>query len=105
MPPHSSRNRMPMTDKLEMEILRGKDAAQLLEHPLLAEAFSLIEKDLIEQWQNSPARDEKGREILYLSQCLLKRLQSQLYQVVETGKFAQASLAQQIGQKLKSAFS
>lgn len=94
-----------MADKTEIEILRGKDAEQLLANPLLIEAFEIIERDIIQKWQTSPARDEKARETLYLSQLLLQRLASQLRLVVETGQIAQASLAQRAGQTLKRVFS
>lgn len=89
-----------MIDKTEYEILRGQDAEQLLAHPLLVEAFELIEKELTDQWQNSPARDQAGREKLWLTLRLLKRLQVQIRSVVETGQFAKATLAQRIGQRL-----
>lgn len=89
-----------MTDKTEYEILRGQDAEQLLAHPLLAEAFQTIERELTEQWQNSPVRDCEGREKLWLSLKLLQRVHGQIASVVATGQYAKASLAQRIGQKL-----
>lgn len=88
-----------MIDKTEHEILRGQDAEQLLAHPLLVEAFELIEEELSNQWQNSPARDQEGREKLWLTLRLLKRLQVQLRSVVETGQFAKLTLAQRIGRQ------
>lgn len=93
-----------MSDQTETEIQRGQDAAQLLAHPLLAEAFAIIEADLIEKWQTSPARDVKARETLYLSQLLLRRLEGQLQLVVETGQVAAATLTQRIGQTLRRGF-
>lgn len=89
---------------LEHEIQRGKDAEYLLQHPLLVEAFEVIEKEVTEQWQNSPARDVEGREKLWLSLKLLNRLQAQIKSVVETGQVAQATLAQRIGRKLNEYF-
>lgn len=89
-----------MTDLLERDIQRGERALQLLREPLIVEAFQIIEQDLIEKWQTSPARDEKGRETLYLSQILLKRLQAQLELVMETGQLAKATLAQQVRKAL-----
>ncbi|MFD0738241.1 hypothetical protein ACFQZQ_02920 [Lysobacter koreensis] len=93
-----------MTDKTEHEILRGHDAELLLSHPLLTDAFQIIEQELTEQWQNSPARDQEGREKLWVSLKLLKRLQGQLTSVVETGQFAKATLAQRVGQRLSQSF-
>jgi hypothetical protein len=93
-----------MTDQTEMDILRGKDAEALLAHPLLVEAFEVIERELTEQWQNSPARDAEGREKLWVSLRLLNRLKLQLSQVVETGQFARMTLAQRVGEKLSQYF-
>lgn len=91
----------------EMEARRGEEARQLLEHPLLIEAFEVIEKEVTEQWQTSPARDVEGREKLWLSLKLLQRVRKQLEHVIETGQVAKATLAQQaveealrIGRKL-----
>lgn len=78
----------------ELDARRGEQARQLLEHPLLVEAFDLIEQEYTEQWKSSPARDQDAREKLWLSLKLLHRLRGQLETVVETGKVAQATLAQ-----------
>jgi hypothetical protein len=94
-----------MDDKTEFEIARGERAQQVLREPLLQEAFTEIERELIEQWQNSPVRDVEGREKLYLTLRCLQKLQGHLVSVVETGKVAQATLAQRIGQSLSRAFS
>lgn len=93
-----------MTDKLEMEIVRGADAEQLLANPLLREAFELIEQDLIEKWQTSSLQDEKGREKLYLSQIMLARIVKQIELVVQTGQVAKATLAQRTGRALSRYF-
>ena len=89
-----------MTDKTELEIQRGRDAELLLQHPLLQEAFEVIEREVTEQWQNSPARDVDGREKLWLTLKLLKQVRHQIVSVVETGQVAQATLVQRIGHGL-----
>lgn len=78
----------------EEQVLRGEEARQLLEHPLLVEAFQTIEQEVTQAWQNSPARDVEGRENLWLQRKLLQKLRGQLEEVMETGKVAKASLAQ-----------
>jgi hypothetical protein len=90
-----------VTDKTELDIQRGERALQLLREPLIIEAFQIIEQDLIEKWQTSPARDKDARETLYLSQMLLKRLQSQLELVMQTGQMAKATLLQRAKQALR----
>lgn len=83
------------------EIRRGNQAKQLLEHPLLIEAFSLIESEIIDAWKTSPQRDAEGREKLHLTLCLLEKLKAQIAEVVTTGKIAEKqSLLEQAKQKL-----
>lgn len=78
----------------EEQVNRGEEARRLMQHPLLAEAFATIEQEVTEAWQNSPARDVTGRESLWLQVKLLHRLRGQLESVMETGKVAQATVAQ-----------
>jgi hypothetical protein len=92
---------MSEADQTERDIQRGERALQLLREPLIVEAFQIIEQDLIEKWQTSPARDVQARETLYLSQMLLKRLQAQLELVMHTGQVAKATLAQRIKAALR----
>lgn len=92
-----------MTD--EEAARRGEEARQLLEHPLLAEAFQTIRNEVTEQWQGSPARDVEGREKLWLTLRLLNRLEGQLQSVVETGKVARATLLQRAKQAATSMMS
>jgi len=92
-------------DSLEMEIMRGERAEQLLREPLLTEAFEIIEQEYMAQWKNSPARDEAGREKLWLMLKLLGQVHGQLQAVVNTGTFAKATLVQRAGQTLSSVFS
>lgn len=87
-------------DRTEHEIQRGERAALLLQDELIVGAFETIEKELTEQWQNSPVRDVEGREKLWLSLKLLQKVHGHLTSVVETGQIAKLTLAQQIGQKL-----
>lgn len=92
-------------DKTETEIARGERAKQLLEDPLLSEAFALIELEYLKAWQNSPARDVEGREALFLSIKNLEKVRGHLSQVMDSGTLAKLSLAQRAGQSLKRAFS
>ena len=93
-----------MTDETELEIIRGRDAQALIQHPLLVEAFEAVESEVMHQWKNSPARDEAGREKLWLSLKLLQKVRSQLESVIQTGQVAEVTLAQRLGQRLRSAF-
>ncbi len=72
----------------------GQEAARLLDHPLLNQAFAQIEEDIQTQWLNSPARDAEGREKLFQMTKLLHRLKFQLQSVVENGKIMEKTLEQ-----------
>lgn len=92
-------------DRTETEILRGERARQLLEEPLIVEAFALIEREYMQAWQDSPARDAEARELLYLSIKNLAKVKAHLSHVMESGTLAKATLAQRAGRTLKAAFS
>lgn len=89
-----------MTDKTEYEIQRGERAAQILAEPIIVEALEVIEQEYTEQWKNSPARDQEGREKLWLMVKTAQRFRAELVQAMETGQVAKATLAQRIGQRL-----
>lgn len=88
-----------MTTHDESDMQRGEEARQILSHPLLVEAFEVLEQEITERWSNSPARDAEGREKLWTTLKLLHRLQAQLTSVVETGQIARATIAQRLGLK------
>lgn len=96
-------------DRTELEIQRGERAAQLLGDELVVEALDKIEREYVEQWKNSPVRDEAGREKLWLMVKSAQKFRMELVSVVETGQLAKAhlaeqSLAQQVGQMLSPSF-
>lgn len=77
----------------EEEVLRGEQAAHLLNHPLLIEARQTIESELMHAWQTSPARDVEGRETLWLSLKLMGQVFGHIQTTLETGKLAAEGLA------------
>lgn len=81
-----------MTD--EQKVQRAEEARQLLANPILSEAFTVIREEVLDQWKSSKEHEAEGREKLWTTLKLLDRLQSQITQVVQTGKVAQASLLQ-----------
>lgn len=76
----------------EADVLRGRQAEELLEHPLLVEAFEFLESEVINAWKSSPARDGEGREKLWLMLHLSEKVKNHLQQVISTGKMAQISI-------------
>lgn len=77
----------------EHELSRGRDAQQLLSHPLLAEAFQTIEDEVKHAWEGSPANDLQGRERLWMMLKLLSRVRQHLDSVVNSGKMAERTIA------------
>jgi len=77
---------------LEQRLYAGDQARQVLDNEAFVAAFEAIEKDIIEQWTNSPARDEAGREKLWAYLHLLRKVKAQLTSTLETGKLAQVEL-------------
>lgn len=71
----------------EERVRRGERARQILEEPLLQEAFFIMERDVIEMFHNCPERDAEG--MLHLQQHLrnVRKLKNILLGVIESGKF------------------
>lgn len=76
----------------EQERIRGEKARQILNDELVVEAFSLIEKQIIEQWEQAPARDKEGKEHLWIYYKVLKKFKAHLEDVLNTGKMAAIQL-------------
>ena len=70
------------------DVHRGKAAKDLLDNPLLTEAFTAIREQLQAEWLASPARDAEGREKLWLMTAMLKKLETHITQHIQTGENA-----------------
>jgi hypothetical protein len=73
----------------EETIKRAERARQLLEDPLMTEAFSIIEKDITEMWVNCPERDIEGQRLLQMHIRNARKLKGILMGVMESGKLEQ----------------
>lgn len=76
----------------EQRIHDASRAKEILENEQFAASFEAIEKEIIDQWTNSPARDAEGRERLWTYLMLLRKVQTHLKTTVETGKLAELEL-------------
>ncbi len=79
----------------EEYIYNANRAKEVLENEEFKKAFEDIEKEVIEQWTNSPARDEAGREKLWSYLHLLRKVRMHLQSTLESGKLAQINLQEQ----------
>jgi hypothetical protein len=77
---------------LEQRVYDGDQARLVLENEAFSQAFEDIKQELIEQWTNSPARDDTGREKLYQLLKLAQKLEATLRTSLETGQLARAEL-------------
>ena len=70
--------------KLQSEVDRGRQAHEVLEHPLYQEAFSQYRERLTREWADSPARDNEGREKLWLMLKTAEAVERHLSELMET---------------------
>lgn len=77
-----------------LEISRGQQAAELMEHPLLVEAFEVLRSQYLSAWETSPVRDAAGREELWRLMKSLSAVEGHLKTVAETGKLARLQVEQ-----------
>ena len=78
---------------LESERQRGEAARRLLDDPLLADAFAVVESGLRQQWEASGEAEAEKRERQWLMLRLLGRVRGLLTEAIETGRLADAQLA------------
>jgi hypothetical protein len=79
-------------DKLQESIARGARAEALLKNDLLQEAFARLERDYLEAWKISPARDTDGRERLWQAVNIVAKVRDHIVKVVNDGKLSQRHL-------------
>lgn len=77
---------------IEQRIYDANRAKEVLENEAFNAAFDDTEKEIIEQWTNSPARDSEGREKLHTYLMLLRKVKAHLSYSLETGKLAKLDL-------------
>lgn len=79
-------------DKLQTSITRGARAEALLKNELLQEALVNLERDYIEAWKISSARDTDGRERLWQAVNIVGKVRDHIVKVVNDGKLSQRQL-------------
>ena len=74
------------------EQTRGQLSQSLLENELLQEVLEAIDKEVMEQWIQCPARDKEGKEALWQLIKTSRKFRSILEGYIETGKLASDQL-------------
>ena len=64
---------------------REQRAKNLLDNPLLKEAFDVLREDLMTRWESSGSTELEARESIWLAMRLLDRLHGHINSIVETG--------------------
>lgn len=77
---------------LEQRIYKADRAREVLENEAFTGAFATIQTEITEQWKKSPARDQEGREKLWLMLSLLNKVEAVLQETLTDGKLAKADL-------------
>lgn len=71
---------------------RGRNAQALLDNELLREALDAIDREVMEQWIDCPARDKEGKEALWQLIKTSRKFRSVLTGYIDTGKLATEQL-------------
>jgi len=71
---------------------KGHLAFSLAENELLNEALDAIDKEVMEQWIECPARDKEGKEALWQLIKTSRKFRSILTGYIESGKLATEQL-------------
>ena len=78
--------------KIEQRIYQADRAREVLENEAFIGAMSDIKSEITEQWMKSPARDQEGREKLWLMLSLMSKLEATLKTTFDSGKLAKLDL-------------
>lgn len=83
--------------RLTADQQRASAAKQLLDNPMLKEAFNAVDERFIRMFVNSPLRDAEGRELIHKLLVASKEYKHQLIVHINTGKLADVDLKQILG--------
>jgi hypothetical protein len=78
---------------------KGSEAKELLENPILAEAFDTLEAEYLKAWRQSKPAETDERERLWLAVALLEEVKRHLRVVVENGVMAKRDIDKLSGRK------
>lgn len=83
-----------MSDELALrtELARAGQAEELLKHPLLVEAFDVVEAFYIQAWKNSKLSESEGREKLWRVMQIIPLVKEHIQHVAANGAMAKHAL-------------
>lgn len=74
------------------DVLRGKEAAMILESESFKIAMTTLKSSVLDQWKACPIRDSQGQVLLLQLAKLTDKFESILIGLVENGKFAERKI-------------
>jgi len=77
---------------LEKRVYDGNRAKEILDNEVFQQVWIDIEQEYVEAWKNSPARDEEGRQKIWVYVQLMQKLKAQIVSTFESGKMAKLEL-------------
>lgn len=77
---------------LEQRIYQADRAREVLDNEAFQQVFADYKQEITEQWTKSPARDQDGREKLWLMLSMLNKLEAMLQSSLDSGKLARLDL-------------
>jgi hypothetical protein len=78
--------------KLQQELSQSNKAKQLLDNPLLKDAFSNLKRLYSESLFNTGAKEQETREMLWLAFNVVGKVEQHLAEILDTGKLASKQL-------------
>jgi CTP:phosphocholine cytidylyltransferase-like protein len=79
-------------DKIQKQIQQGQRAKQILDDPLLKEAFEYLTEQYKSEIFNTSYNDHDQRQVLWMAYNMLDKIKGHLVSVMETGKLASSEL-------------
>lgn len=67
---------------------RADHAARILEDPLVKEAFEMIERQILDQWEGCPVRDVEAREYLWRFLKCSRKFKDVFVGAIQSGQLA-----------------
>jgi hypothetical protein len=74
------------------EVFRGENAKRLLNDKLFKEALETVRKEILQKWEETPARDSDAREWLWKLHQASLRFEGIFKGYIDSGKIASDSL-------------
>lgn len=77
------------------DLRRASRAKQLMDDPLIVEAFDTVERALVDKWMNAPVGDAEGREDCFRMLWSMRAFKAHFDGVLANGVFAAHQIERQ----------